>query len=278
MHSALRRFFLPGLIASFAAFSAGGAAAQLFSLPDDDPKARAELLPGYAAEGGRVAALRISLDPGWKTYWRRPGEAGISPVFDWSGSENLAEVKIAWPAPEAFDSYGLLTLGYHDEMLLPLTITAADPAAPVKLSLGLTYGVCEDICIPARADLSLTIAPGAPDEGAAAIRAALAAQPKKAPEGLIISAICEIGGGENGHDFTARFSLGGTPGRAPFIVAEGPEGVSFSALETEIGENALIATGEMRIAAGAWADRSALLFTFLDPQGGPAIEVQGCGA
>ncbi|MEG4641374.1 protein-disulfide reductase DsbD domain-containing protein, partial [Paracoccus sp. APAP_BH8] len=48
---------------------------------------------GATAEGHRMTALHLRLEPGWKTYWRSPGDAGVPPRFDWAASRNLAEVR-----------------------------------------------------------------------------------------------------------------------------------------------------------------------------------------
>src|SRR4051794_1722752 len=59
--------------------------------------------------------LQLRLTAGWHTYWRTPGDAGIPPSIDWSGSENLSEAKIDWPAPHRLPpAGGLETLGYED--------------------------------------------------------------------------------------------------------------------------------------------------------------------
>src|SRR5438552_1656004 len=47
--------------------------------------------------------LQFELRPGWKTYWRSPGDAGFPPRGDWSRSSNVADVSVAWPAPERFE-------------------------------------------------------------------------------------------------------------------------------------------------------------------------------
>ncbi|MEX2521127.1 MAG: protein-disulfide reductase DsbD domain-containing protein, partial [Paracoccaceae bacterium] len=162
---------------------------------DESATSDASLVAGWAEPGGgRIAALRVDLAPGWKTYWRQPGEAGIPPTFDWSGSENLGDIRIAWPAPVVFHTYGMRTIGYHDRMVLPLKVTPRDPALPVRLSLSLFYGVCEEICVPARADLALTIAPGAPAEAEALIRDALAALPAPAETAGLTAARCVLEG------------------------------------------------------------------------------------
>ena len=88
--------------------------------------ARMEILPGWrTASGDHVAGIKITLAPGWITYWRAPGEAGIPPQFDWSGSENLGEVGFHWPVPQIIVSNGVTTLGFEGEFILPIEVTAA---------------------------------------------------------------------------------------------------------------------------------------------------------
>src|SRR5690606_3324502 len=68
-------------------------------LSDAEP-ARLRLVSGVAGTKGQDAVrigLHVALAPGWKTYWRSPGEAGIPPSFDWSGSRNLAAATVLWP-------------------------------------------------------------------------------------------------------------------------------------------------------------------------------------
>ena len=69
--------------------------------------------PGGEAGGARLAAVEIALDRGFKTYWRHPGEAGLPPAFDWSGSANLAAVEVLWPAPRRFQDAGGVSYGYE---------------------------------------------------------------------------------------------------------------------------------------------------------------------
>ena len=111
-----------------AAVIAGPSVAQ--SLPDDI--LHAELREGWRLPGGtQMAALHLTLAPGWKTYWRAPGEGGIPPSFDWAGSENIARVAFHWPKPQVFDINGVRVIGYRDELVLPMEFTAADPSRPM---------------------------------------------------------------------------------------------------------------------------------------------------
>lgn len=117
--------------------------------------ADAQLLPGWqTADGRRVAALKLVLEPGWKTYWRSPGDAGVPPLFNWSGSENLAGITFHWPRPAVFESAGMRTLGYHDVMILPFEARPLRPDQPISLSATVDLGVCEDICVPVHLKIS----------------------------------------------------------------------------------------------------------------------------
>ena len=147
-------------------------------------KSRARLVDAGALAGARFAAIEIALAPGAVTYWRHPGEAGVPPEIDTAGSRNLAAAELMFPAPGRFDKGGVATLGYQDAVTLPLRLTPVDPAAPVELKIRLDYGVCEEICIPARADLALALPPGlARTAHSAAVEAALAKTPRPAGVG-----------------------------------------------------------------------------------------------
>jgi len=105
-----------------------------------------------------MAGIHVRLDPGWKTYWRSPGDAGLPPSFDWTGSANLKSARVLWPAPQRFvDPFGS-SIGYHDEVVFPVMVEAADAGRPVSLSVKFDYAVCKDICVPAHATLGLKLA------------------------------------------------------------------------------------------------------------------------
>lgn len=105
-------------------------------------------------------AIQIELEPEWKTYWRHPGEAGIPPRFDWSGSDNLGEAAIGWPAPSRYYAYGLETVGYKDEVVFPIVAKVTDPGRELSIDLALDYAVCRNICVPLTANLTLRVPEG----------------------------------------------------------------------------------------------------------------------
>ncbi|MFV0303512.1 MAG: protein-disulfide reductase DsbD domain-containing protein [Paracoccus sp. (in: a-proteobacteria)] len=140
----------------------------------------ARLLPGWTdADGHRIAALELLLEPGWKTYWRSPGDTGIPPSFDWQGSTNVGAITFHWPAPEVIDSGGSRSFGFHDQLILPFEVVPETPGQPVELSAVVDFGLCENICVPANLALS---APPSGDEPDLAIQAALAAQPQESKD------------------------------------------------------------------------------------------------
>jgi DsbC/DsbD-like thiol-disulfide interchange protein len=124
-------------------------------------QADARMLADHAANAPVRAGVEIRLKPGWKTYWRYPGDAGVPPRFDWSGSENLAAVDVKWPAPERFvDENHAQSIGYHNHVVFPLLVRPADPARPVRLKLKLDFAVCDKLCVPAEAELMVEIPAG----------------------------------------------------------------------------------------------------------------------
>lgn len=147
----------------------------------------------YASEGGRIrlvttgkpdnagriqGVLEIALKPGWKTYWRDPGDSGVPPQFDITPSTNIAGAELSFPPPQRHDDgYGQWA-GYDHSVSLPVTFTLAQPDQPAVVDANVFLGMCETICIPVQTRLS--VEPGAdPDnaEDAAIVRAGVAALP-----------------------------------------------------------------------------------------------------
>lgn len=257
------------------ALAAPAAAQGLFGGGDDAERARPSLLPGWAEpDGRRVAALRVELAPGWKTYWRRPGDAGIPPQFDWSGSQNLADLRVAWPTPVVFDTFGARTIGYKTQMTLPLALTPKDPSKPISLRLSLFYGLCDEICIPASAELSLELPPDAPEAGRGLIEAALAATPDRAESAGLTAARCAVEGADAERTFTARLAFDPPLETTPVIVAEGPEGVWFGPVETRRDGAEIVAVGPVQTEPGVWIGGGDLRLTILGA--GRGLVLNGC--
>jgi DsbC/DsbD-like thiol-disulfide interchange protein len=116
------------------------------------------LLDGGTIDGQRIAGLEIRMPKGFKTYWRSPGDSGVPPTLDLSGSENLAVHDLMFPAPVRFaDGAGGHSWGYLSDVILPLRIVAADAARPIRLVAKLDYAVCSNICIPVQGEAELLL-------------------------------------------------------------------------------------------------------------------------
>ena len=117
-----------------------------------DGHSAVRLLAGSRSGAVLLGGIAFQLDPGWKTYWRNPGDSGVPPRFDFSKSENIEAVTVLWPAPKKFDDgAGGHSLGYRDQIVLPLRIVAKHADKPVTLRADIDYAVCEKICIPVQA-------------------------------------------------------------------------------------------------------------------------------
>jgi DsbC/DsbD-like thiol-disulfide interchange protein len=167
------------------AWAADSISADSASPWDGDARSAVRLIAGArpSAQGAPLrAGVEIRLKPGWHTYWRYPGDAGVPPRFDFAGSQNVKAVEVLWPAPRRLPEAGLDTIGYDRDVILPLRVTPQDQAKPVRLQIKVGYAICEKLCVPAdsKAELALTGGPGAQD---AALTAAEARVPRKAALG-----------------------------------------------------------------------------------------------
>ena len=95
-----------------------------------------------------MAAIRIEMEEGWKTYWRVPGLGGIPPLINWNESKNIKKFTPIWPAPYIYKEYGLRTIGYKNELVLPLRIQPIDISKPIYFSATIDFGICDDVCVP----------------------------------------------------------------------------------------------------------------------------------
>ena len=241
--------------------------------------AEVSFLPGRAEpDGSRLAGVVVDLAPEWKTYWRSPGAAGVPPAFDWSGSKNLASAEVLWPRPHFFESFGIETLGYAKRVVFPVRLTPEDPAKPMEVRVDLAIGVCREICVLEETALTETIAPDAPETGAAEVGAAEASVPLPAAAAGLTEAECRIAGAGKSRDFEAVLDFDRAL-ESPRVVIEGPELVFFQNVRTEPepGEGRLQVGAEVSLLdEGAWLGRSDIRMTVL--AAGFAADVQGCSA
>jgi DsbC/DsbD-like thiol-disulfide interchange protein len=124
-----------------------------------DAHSAVRLLAGSRSGTVLLGGVAIQLQPGWKTYWRTPGDSGVPPRFDFSKSDNVEAVTVLWPAPTKFDDgAGGFSLGYKQQVVLPLRIVAKNADKPVTLRADISYAVCDKLCIPVEAKAELAFA------------------------------------------------------------------------------------------------------------------------
>lgn len=139
---------------------------------------RTRLIAGSKGVPGVVAGLEMELADGWKTYWRFPGDAGgVPPEFDWSGSTNVAQATVTYPAPMRMTDRAGNTIGYKKHVVFPVHVKPEHPDKPVTLKLQFIFGVCYDICVPSEGTYEITIPAG----GGAPLPPALTEAMRKVP-------------------------------------------------------------------------------------------------
>ncbi|MGD9865074.1 MAG: protein-disulfide reductase DsbD domain-containing protein [Pseudodonghicola sp.] len=238
---------------------------------------RIEVLDGGpTARGTYMAALRLTLSDGWKTYWRAPGDAGVPPSFDWRGSRNLRDLAMTWPAPQVFEANGMQTIGYKHQLVLPIEVTPARDGQPVRLRGHMEIGLCSDICVPGQLDIDHQIDPKAGRNPA--IAAALAQRPYSAAEAGVRAAACRLTPTADGLRVEARITMPSAGGQEVVVIEPGAPGIWASEAETRRQGDTLIAASELvSESGGAFAlDRSALRITVLGSS--RAVDIRGCDA
>ena len=189
---------------------------------------RARLVAGQAgtAGGARLAGLEIAMQDGWKTYWRMPGDAGVPPTFDWSGSANAADVKVLYPAPMRIPEAGGEVVGYKHAVLFPIEVTPQDAAKPVALKLSVELGICREICVPVTATFDLSLPPagkaGQHDAVATAVERVPRPHARRRPKDPELKQIA-VGNGEPGSRLTIAAAFHGSKGADVFV--EAPAGL-----------------------------------------------------
>jgi DsbC/DsbD-like thiol-disulfide interchange protein len=235
----------------------------------------AEILHGGVdAQGRPLAALSLTLAPGWKTYWRAPGDGGLPPVFDWAGSGNIGGVEFFWPSPEVFDSAGFTNIGYFDALVLPFAITPSMAGEPISLRAHITLGICKDICIPADITLQADMA-GGPSAPHPAIDAALADQPITAEKAGVGEVNCTAAAISDGVQLRARITLPPATNEVVVIEHRAPD-IWVSTAQTQRSGEVVTAIVDFVPPSAAPFDLASndLRITVLSDAG--AVDIQGC--
>ncbi|WP_316648240.1 protein-disulfide reductase DsbD domain-containing protein [Ovoidimarina sediminis] len=236
----------------------------------------ARILPGWRMEDGRhMAAVRLALEPGWKTYWRAPGDAGIPPQIVWSGGGNVRGIEAHWPVPVVFWQNGMRSVGYKGEVVVPIEIASERAGEDIHLDARLDIGVCEDICVPVSLELSGVL----PASGAApnpVIRAALANRPMTADEAGVGRVVCATEPISDGIRVTVSVDMPRHFPEEETVVELADRSVWISEPETRRDGGRLVTAAEMvpPDAKPFAMARSDVRVTVLG--GGQAVDIRGC--
>jgi DsbC/DsbD-like thiol-disulfide interchange protein len=134
-----------------------------------------------APDGTFRGALQIDVAPGWKTYWRDPGDAGVPPQITFSPASGITAADVGFPVPKRFDDGTTHWAGYEWPITLALTLHTAAGSAPGLLEADVFLGLCQSICIPVQAKLTLDAVRNADDMfDRATVSAAFDSLPAKA--------------------------------------------------------------------------------------------------
>jgi thiol:disulfide interchange protein/DsbC/DsbD-like thiol-disulfide interchange protein len=187
------------LVAALVAVSATPAPAQQ---DDPTPHSDARLIGETAAvRPGEpfTVGLHITLDEGWHTYWKNAGDAGNGVIMEWALPDGFTVDSLGYPTPERIPYPPLLNYGYHDEVVMLATVTPPADIDGDRVDLAATadFLVCADVCIPATAEVGLTLpvtagAPG-PSEAAPLIETYRARLPAESAEWAIRAARTDSG-------------------------------------------------------------------------------------
>ena len=263
------------LVALFTLPAQTGTAQSVISLED---VAKVTLVQGWRTKRGtHMAAIRISLAEGWKTYWRSAGEAGITPRFDWAGSENLQNVRFHWPTPKVFDPDGARSYGYKGEVVIPIELTPKQSGGGEIILHGqMEIGVCLDVCVPMAVTIKGAFAQGGtPDP---LITASLKHHPISADSADVRSTTCRIEPIDDGLRIAATINLP-KQGGDEIVVFELPDPSIWIAESTTTRKGRqLTATTELVPANAApfMLSRSDIRMTVFGKNG--TVDIQGCSA
>jgi thiol:disulfide interchange protein DsbD len=158
--------FIPGLVALALAFALailaiGPSPARAQGVAA--PRARTALVAESrgAAPGATVwVAVVQTLDKGWHTYWRNPGDAGEAATLTWTLPAGWRAGEVAWPAPERLPVGPIMNYGYEGQVVLPVPVQVPADARvgdQARLEARIDYLVCAEVCVPGQASVALTL-------------------------------------------------------------------------------------------------------------------------
>ena len=241
-----------------------------------DDVIEASLITGWRqADGSHMSGIRLEMKTGWHTYWRAPGDAGIPPSFDLSGSSNLRDAQVVWPRPEVYEQNGMRSIVYHDQVVLPLQVMPSAQGQDIQLNAQIEVGVCKDICIPQTLTISAVL-PATSTKRDGRIAASLADRAYSGAEAGAQNVRCRITPSADGVTLETTLNLPRV-GRSEAMIIEAANPLLWIAQpKIKRSGNTLSAVTQIQHVESApfLLNRSALRITVLTDQ--RAVEIAGC--
>ncbi len=235
------------------------------------------VLSGWRTDSGtHMAGLQITLAPGWKTYWRVPGDGGIPPRFAWNGSENLSGVAMHWPVPEVYHINNMRSIGYEDIVVVPLELSLDDASAPARMAGQVQIGVCEEICVPVTLSFDAVLPAGGSRDPA--IVASLIDRPRTAQEAGVGQVTCAITPIDGGLRVVAEIPMPAMGTDEEVVIESGDQQVWVSEPYTWREGGTLFASSDMIHVErdGFTVNRSQMRISVIGDR--QMVDVQGCAA
>jgi suppressor for copper-sensitivity B len=168
--------------------------------------------------------LEFRLAPGWKIYWRTPGEAGLPPTLDLQMANGAPlQSQIEWPVPKRFNAFGFDNFGYADAVILPVAVRGYDRGAALQIRGQIEALVCSDICVPLAGAVRLDLADGPAEPSSMAM--VIAQFAAKVPRIDALSPIKIATAWQSGSQLKIGFAATSQPVTEIFV--EGPAGIAF---------------------------------------------------
>ena len=262
------------LLVALGLFWGAGAARAEFQGQSVADVVTVSFLPGWRlADGNHMAAIRIDLAPGWKTYLRAPGEGGVPTLIQLDENGAVRDVVIHWPRPDVFVINGMRSIGYKDSVILPLEFVLG-AAGEVAIAGRVDMGVCLDVCIPVTLDLTGRLPTAT--QRSAAIVAALADRPLTAAEAGAGTARCQLTPISDVLRVTVTIALPMTGNLETVVIEHRDPGMWVSETMTRRDGMTISATADIVPPHhGAFAlNRRDLRFSVIGAQ--MAVELEGC--
>ena len=111
-------------------------------------------------EGESWFGIDMQLDSDWHVYWQSPGDSGMPLKVEWILPTGFEMSDLLFPYPHRIDYEGLTSYGHSgnvtflSRLKVPSHFNSEDR---VNIGAHIRWLVCEKICLPAEADLNISL-------------------------------------------------------------------------------------------------------------------------